>query len=205
MSPAHTHIAPNQINLHLGNTSRLFERNISTRKGSFDESDLFEGFGEAKLSTTGVGQNSQPSTPKSTKSFFPKKNGNLLLHNRRVRNFEIHQPENPISEVSDTSLLSKRNFEFIKTVFASDLIFKIFERRKRAIELWAKVPKLIRLDKTAQSHVEFLRERMLFSGRAQPRTQKTHYVIRPRTPLKFIVYIIKLAGLIYNFLFVFYM
>jgi len=183
---------------------RQFGTEDQVKKNPFDESEMNrEIYDERVDNQKGV----MKINLKPHKTSLSTRINKVHSHARNIERIRLDDENNSSlrADALNSSGSNMKNMDLIKKLFTKDLIYQLFDSRKRAIELWSKVPKLLKKQRGEQSSLEIIRERMIFSGRSTHRHQKTQFVIRPHTMIKYLIYMAKLAGLVYNFMYVFYM
>lgn len=80
-------------------------------------------------------------------------------------------------------------------------VVEFFEVRHRGVELWKKVRNYFQ-SKSKKGFVEGLEERKLHRGSDKSAARLNNWTIHPDSFLKFVIYVVKLLSLLYNFFYI---
>jgi hypothetical protein len=104
-------------------------------------------------------------------------------------------------EGSVPNLENRMKAERMSYLVSQDVFLKMFDRREKALQRWRKLKAVVKGSSLlrAVDSKEFIHK---FEGSANPARIKHNLVIMPSSWIKFLIYLIKIIALVYNFFYI---
>lgn len=122
---------------------------------------------------------------------------------------KVTGPYGPRIEKSSMSMLEgsfpnpelKLKVERLDFLASQEVFLTMFARREQALARWRKIKTVVKGSSLlrAVDSKDFI---AVFEGRQQPRREQKNYVIMPSSWVKFLIYLVKIAALFYNFFYI---